>query len=123
MRREAMIAGAAGLLAVVVASRLRRRRPAGVAAPAAHAGLALWSFWMATVQGAGLMLVPALLPICLGSGGSAASGASGRSGSRSPWSGCTWRRCSPPRARPRSPPRPFWQKHLPRGRGRRELSL
>jgi hypothetical protein len=74
MRREAMIAAAAGLLAVLVASRLRRRRRAGLAAPTAHAGLALWSFSMATVQGAGLMLVPALLPLCLGSDASAAVG-------------------------------------------------
>ena len=30
-----------------------------------HAGIALWSFAMATVHGAGLMLVPALVPLCL----------------------------------------------------------
>jgi hypothetical protein len=30
------------------------------------AGLALWSFLMATAHGAGLMLVPALLPLCAG---------------------------------------------------------
>jgi hypothetical protein len=30
-----------------------------------HAGLALWSFLMATAHGAGLMLVPALVPLCL----------------------------------------------------------
>lgn len=30
------------------------------------AGLALWSFLMATSHGAGLMLVPALIPMCLG---------------------------------------------------------
>jgi hypothetical protein len=29
------------------------------------AGLALWSFLMATAHGAGLMLVPALIPLCL----------------------------------------------------------
>ena len=28
------------------------------------AGLALWSFLMATAHGAGLMLVPALIPLC-----------------------------------------------------------
>jgi hypothetical protein len=28
------------------------------------AGLALWSFLMATAHGAGLMLVPALVPLC-----------------------------------------------------------
>jgi hypothetical protein len=30
------------------------------------AGLLLWSFLMATAHGAGLMLVPALIPLCLG---------------------------------------------------------
>ena len=30
------------------------------------AGLALWSFLMATAHGAGLMLVPVLIPLCLG---------------------------------------------------------
>jgi hypothetical protein len=32
------------------------------------AGLALWSFLMATTHGAGLMLVPALMPLCGGEG-------------------------------------------------------
>lgn len=32
---------------------------------AGHAGIALWSFLMATAHGAGLMLVPALAPLCL----------------------------------------------------------
>jgi hypothetical protein len=31
-----------------------------------HTGLAVWSFVMSTAQGAGLMLVPALVPICMG---------------------------------------------------------
>jgi hypothetical protein len=31
-----------------------------------HIGLAVWSFVMSTAQGAGLMLVPALVPICMG---------------------------------------------------------
>lgn len=30
-------------------------------------GLLLWSFFMATAHGAGLMLIPALIPLCLGS--------------------------------------------------------
>jgi hypothetical protein len=33
-----------------------------------HAGIALWSFMMATAHGAGLMLVPALVPLCLAAG-------------------------------------------------------
>ncbi len=36
--------------------------------PAGHAGLALWSFMMSTAHGAGLMLVPALIPLCMGDG-------------------------------------------------------
>jgi len=35
---------------------------------AGPAGMALWSFLMASAQGAGLMLVPALAPMCLGGG-------------------------------------------------------
>jgi hypothetical protein len=31
----------------------------------AHAGIALWSFLMATAHGAGLMLLPALVSLCL----------------------------------------------------------
>ena len=33
---------------------------------AGFAGLLLWSFLMATAHGAGLMLVPALIPLCMG---------------------------------------------------------
>jgi hypothetical protein len=33
---------------------------------AGSAGLMLWSFLMSTVHGAGLMLVPALMPLCIG---------------------------------------------------------
>ena len=35
---------------------------------ASHTGIALWSFLMATAHGAGLMLVPALVPLCLADG-------------------------------------------------------
>jgi hypothetical protein len=38
---------------------------------AGFAGLLLWSFLMAGAHGAGLMLVPALIPLCLGSDGPA----------------------------------------------------
>jgi len=34
--------------------------------PSSHLGIALWSFLMATSHGTGLMLVPALVPLCLG---------------------------------------------------------
>ncbi|MGJ7574345.1 hypothetical protein ACSFBX_27695 [Variovorax sp. RB2P76] len=62
------------LLAVAAAVHLagrkgRRRvsaspvRPVGLVG---QAGLALWSFMMSTAHGAGLMLVPALVPLCMG---------------------------------------------------------
>jgi hypothetical protein len=38
---------------------------AHVSARAGYAGIALWSCLMATVHGAGLMLVPALVPLCM----------------------------------------------------------
>lgn len=44
---------------------------------AGFAGLGLWSFLMASAHGAGLMLVPALMPLCLSSGPAAALGATG----------------------------------------------
>jgi hypothetical protein len=58
----------AGVLLVGVACwRLLRggdQRPA-IGTEAGHAGIALWSFLMATAQGTGLMLVPVLVPLCL----------------------------------------------------------
>jgi len=50
---------AGAMLVAVVAHHLCRGRKAG------HAGLALWSFMMSTAHGAGLMLVPALIPLCM----------------------------------------------------------
>ncbi len=38
---------------------------APISAKAGHTGIALWSFLMATAHGVGLMLVPALVPLCL----------------------------------------------------------
>jgi hypothetical protein len=46
---------------------LRGARPATrIGRPARHAGIALCSFLVASAQGAGLMLVPALAPLCAG---------------------------------------------------------
>ena len=60
-----VIAGA--LLAVVAAMHLRNRgAPRRRFAPARGAALALWSFIVSSAHGAGLMLVPALLPLCAG---------------------------------------------------------
>ena len=59
---------AAGALLVGMALwRLLRRAPVPRPAPVrrSHVGVALWSFLMATAHGAGMMLVPALLPLCL----------------------------------------------------------
>jgi hypothetical protein len=59
-----VLAGA--LFAVATVAHLSGRIPAIARAPAGHAGLAAWSFMAATAHGAGLMLVPALLPLCMG---------------------------------------------------------
>jgi len=69
----------AGVLIVVFAAlHLSSRTPGAARAPAGHAGMALWSFMMSTVHGAGLMLVPALIPLCMGDDASAREvGASG----------------------------------------------
>ena len=66
--RAALQALAGALLVVVVVAHLSRRAGHPPRAPTGHAGLALWSFMMSTAHGAGLMLVPALVPICMGSG-------------------------------------------------------
>ena len=62
------VQGLAGALLVGAAS-YRLLRGAGPSTPigsrAGHAGIALWSFLMATAHGTGLMLVPALVPLCL----------------------------------------------------------
>jgi hypothetical protein len=65
---RALVRDLAGALLVCAASyRLLRGAGHGmpVGAKAGHAGIALWSFLMATAHGAGLMLVPALVPLCL----------------------------------------------------------
>lgn len=54
------------LLAVVATVHLLGRMPKATRMPAGHAGLALWSFMMSSAHGAGLMLIPALIPICVG---------------------------------------------------------
>ncbi|OOG45369.1 hypothetical protein [Polaromonas sp. A23] len=64
---RALLQGVAGgLFAVTVIAHLSGRMPKVARAPAGHAGLALWSFVMSTAHGAGLMLVPALVPLCAG---------------------------------------------------------
>ena len=66
MDRFALQVLAGGLLAAFAVVHLSGRTPKAARAPAGHAGLALWSFMMSTAHGAGLMLVPALIPLCAG---------------------------------------------------------
>lgn len=65
MDRELLLA-LAGVVLVALLLCHRRR-----------AGLAMWSFIMSTVHGAGLMLVPALMPLCLADTPARDIGASG----------------------------------------------
>ncbi|WP_411880481.1 hypothetical protein [Polaromonas sp. YR568] len=57
---------AGGLMAALAVLHLSGRAPRAMRAPAGHAGLALWSFMVSGAHGAGLMLVPALVPLCAG---------------------------------------------------------
>lgn len=70
MDRVAQQVLAGGLLAVALALHLARR--SGHEA-AGHAGLALGAFLLSSAHGAGLMLVPALVPLCMGQGSAGAS--------------------------------------------------
>ena len=63
-----LVQGLAGALLIGVAAWRWLRgaaRCAPTGTPAGHAGIALWSFLMSTAHGAGMMLVPALVPLCL----------------------------------------------------------
>jgi hypothetical protein len=53
------------LLGVVVLRCVSRRRAPLRSAPAGRIGLALWSFMASTMHGTGMMLVPALIPLCV----------------------------------------------------------
>jgi len=80
---RALVRGMAGALLVAAAAyrMLHRARPQPPAAVrTGHAGIALWSFLMATAHGAGLMLVPALAPLCLADNPARAITASGSLG-------------------------------------------
>jgi len=66
--RAVLQALAGALLVVATVLHLSGRTAMGAGAPAGHAGLALWSFMMSTAHGAGLMLVPALIPLCMSDG-------------------------------------------------------
>lgn len=64
--RQWLQALAGGLLAVIVVVHLSGRTPRVLRALAGHTGWALGSFAVSTAHGAGLALVPALMPLCLG---------------------------------------------------------
>lgn len=61
--RAAVQAGAAALMGLALAWPLLSGR---ACRPALHAGLALGAFLLSSLHGAGLALVPALLPLCGG---------------------------------------------------------
>jgi hypothetical protein len=68
-RRPVM--GAAVVLVVALCFRGRARRPrrghaTGTSTSAGGVALGLWSFVVSTAHGSGMMLVPALVPLCLG---------------------------------------------------------
>lgn len=68
MTDERLVRQAAGLLLIGWAFYHHvngHRHRVRVGMTAGSAGLVLWSFLMATAHGAGLMLVPALVPLCL----------------------------------------------------------
>ena len=66
MDRQLLQVLAVALLVVVVVVRLSGHTPRVLRAPTGHAGWALGSFAMSTAHGAGLALVPALMPFCVG---------------------------------------------------------
>jgi hypothetical protein len=69
-----MSAGA-GLIAWAVWHAVEgHRRRVRVGLQTGLIGLGLWSFLMASAHGAGLMLVPAVMPLCLSGPGSALTG-------------------------------------------------
>jgi hypothetical protein len=68
---------AATLLVALLAMHLRRRKASPRLRTSGTAGLALGSFLMSGAHGAGLMLVPALVPLCLGTSPVSEAGSAG----------------------------------------------
>lgn len=77
--QQHLLALAGSGLLVFSAWRLLARPRAGarLTASRSHAGLAVWSCLMGTAHGSGLMLVPALLPLCMTDGPARAISATG----------------------------------------------
>jgi len=63
-RRLLMVAGGGLILWALYHLAYGSRHPARVGMQAGLAGLLVWSFLMASAHGAGLMLVPAVFPLC-----------------------------------------------------------
>jgi len=66
LARPMLLVLAGGLCAAVMSAHLWAHTPRCIRKPARPVGMALWSFGSATAHGAGLALVPALAPLCLG---------------------------------------------------------
>ena len=77
--QQHLLALAGSGLLVFAAWRLLARPRAGarLTASRSHAGLAAWSCLMGTAHGSGLMLLPALLPLCMTDGPARAISATG----------------------------------------------
>lgn len=77
-QRHLLALAGSGLLAFAAWRLIARPRiTVRHAAPRSHAGLAAWSCLMGTAHGSGLMLVPALLPLCMTDGPARAITATG----------------------------------------------
>lgn len=72
-----VVAGAMLILWALYHAFYGARHRARVGMRAGFAGLFVWSFLMAGAHGAGLMLVPALIPLCFAAGATGSSAASG----------------------------------------------
>jgi hypothetical protein len=66
-----MTAGAILVIWALYHGAYGSRHRARIGMQAGFAGLLIWSFLMAGAHGAGLMLVPALVPLCMSTGGTA----------------------------------------------------
>jgi len=67
-RRLLMVAGGGLILWALYHLAYGSRHPARIGMQAGLAGLLVWSFLMASAHGAGLMLVPAVFPLCFSGG-------------------------------------------------------
>ncbi|MDR2332495.1 MAG: hypothetical protein LBE61_03315 [Burkholderiaceae bacterium] len=74
MDRSMLLMLVGGLLCLIVIAHVACHVSGWNHAPLGHAELALWTFMMSTLHGAGLMLVPALMPLCAGNGSSREAG-------------------------------------------------